>query len=141
MSIPPSHIANGDVLGHELLHLLGLVDRYTNLVTVRPDGTRINENAPSRDTPGRRDPLGGEEGPVLREDLAFLFEHLGVYEMEANRARDVLTRLESEGLSINRVRAEMVRLRETIRLGYDPTSLVRPRRDFTDRIIRSAEDI
>ncbi|WP_326521386.1 eCIS core domain-containing protein [Halomonas kalidii] len=141
MSIPPRHITMGGVLGHELLHLLGLVDRYTNIVSVRPDGTRINENAPTRDTPDRLDPLGAEEGPVLREDLAFLFEHLGVYEMEANRALDVLTRLEGEGLSIGRVRGEMHRLREIIRLGYDPNSLIRPRRDFTDRLIRSAEDL
>jgi hypothetical protein len=141
MSIPPRHIAQGGVLGHELLHLLGLVDRYTNLVSVMPDGTRINENVPTRETPGRLDPLGAEDGPILREDLAFLFEHLGVYEMEANRALDVLTRLESQGLSIGRVRGEMHRLREIIRLGYDPNSLIRPRRDFRDRIIRSVEGI
>lgn len=141
MSIPPRHVTMGGVLGHELLHLLGLIDRYTNIVTVQPGGRRINENAPTRETPGRLDPLGAEEGPVLREDLAFLFEHLGVYELEANRALDVLTRLEREGLGIGRVRGEMIRLQEIIDLGYDPRSLIRPRRDFTDRLIRSAEDI
>jgi hypothetical protein len=131
----------GGVLGHELLHLLGLIDRYVNFVTIQPSGTRINENVPTRDTPGRSDPLGAEDGPVLREDLAFLFEHLGVYEMEENRALDVLTRLERQGLTIGHVRGEMIRLQEIIDLGYDPRSLVQPRRDFTDRIIKSAEDL
>lgn len=141
MSIPPRHVAMGGVLGHELLHLLGLVDRYTNIVSVRPNGTRINVNAPTRETPGRLDPLGSEDGPVLREDLAFLFEHLGVYEMEANRALDILTRMEAGGLGIGRVHGEMHRLREIIDLGYDPNSLIQPRRDFTDRLIRSVEGI
>ena len=40
-----------------------------------------------------------------------------------------------------RARGEMHRLREIIGLGYNPNSLIRPRRNFTDRIIRSAEDI
>jgi hypothetical protein len=141
MSIPPSHISNSGVLGHELLHLMGLVDRYYNMVSVRPSGERINDNVPTRDTPDRVDPLGAEDGPVLREDLAFLFEHLGVYELEANRGLDVLNELEARGLSIGRVRVEMHRLEEIIRLGYDPRSLIQPRLNFNDALIRSAEDL
>lgn len=141
MSIPPRHVAMGGVLAHELMHLLGLVDRYMNLVSIRPDGTRINENHPTRETPGRLDPLGTEDGPVLHEDLAFLFEHLGVYEMEDSRALDTLSRLEAQGLSIGAVRREMMRLREIIELGHDPLSLIRPRADFTRELMRSAEDL
>lgn len=141
MSIPPRHIGMGSVLGHELLHLLGLVDRYMNTVSVARDGTRINTNHQTRETPGRLDPLGAQDGPVLQEDLAFLFEHLGVYEMEANRALDVLARLEGEGLRIGQVRGELIRLQEIIDLGYDQRSLIRPRRDFTDRMVQDAEDL
>lgn len=141
MSIPPHHISMGGVLGHELLHLLGLVDRYMNTVSVQPGAAPVNENHPTRETPDRLDPLGAEDGPVLREDLAFLFEHLGVYEMEANRALDMLARLEREGMRIGRVRGEMIRLQEIIDLGYDARSLIRPRTDFTDRMLQDAEDL
>ena len=54
---------------------------------------------------------------------------------------DILRRLEREGLTIGAVRGEMVRLREIIELGYDPRSLIRPRRDFNDKILRELENL
>jgi hypothetical protein len=141
MSVPPTHIARGGVLGHELLHLFGLVDRYVMLTSIRPRGGTVTETDPTRETRGRLDPLGAQDAPILAEDLAFLFDRLGIYELEAGRGLDILRRLEREGLTIGAVRGEMVRLREIIELGYDPRSLIRPRRDFNDKIIRELENL
>jgi hypothetical protein len=76
MSIPPRHIERPSVLGHETLHLFGLIDRYA----IR-DGGEI----PIRATGGRDDPLGAQEGNILDEDLDFIFRELGVYALEAER--------------------------------------------------------
>lgn len=142
MSIPPSHIDNPDVLGHEVLHLFGLVDRYMAQTQVLPSGERRHANVPLRATGGRRDPLGAEEGPILTEDLNYLFERLGVYEMEKTRGLSVLRRIEqTEGLSYGQIIVEIHRLEEIIRLGRDPRSLIRIRPDFRDRMLRDLENI
>jgi hypothetical protein len=141
ISIPPAHITNAGVLGHELLHLFGLVDRYVNLVHQLPGQRPVSVNAPTRETGGRRDPLGAQEGTVLAEDLAFLFDRLGVYAMEEGRGLETLRRLERQGLSIGAVLAEIHRLEGILRLGHDPRSLIRIRRGFADQVVRSVEGL
>lgn len=142
MSIPPLHIARPGVLGHEMLHLFGLLDRYISISSVPPGGGRPQvQNAPTRPTSGRRDPLGTEEGTILAEDLTFLFDRLGVYEMEENRGLEALNRLERQGMTIGAVIGQINRLEEIIRLGRNPRRLFRPRTDFTDRMIRDAENL
>ncbi|MCB0572789.1 MAG: hypothetical protein KDC66_23635 [Phaeodactylibacter sp.] len=131
MFIPPLHMERPGVLGHELLHLFGLVDRYVNIVTQMPGGRLINRNDPLRETRGRPDPLGAQDGPILREDLGYLFDRFGVYQTELQQATMGLPALE----------AEVLRLQEIIRLGYDPRSLIPIRRDFNDRLIRSVDDL
>lgn len=76
MSIPPRHVARPSVLGHETLHLFGLIDRY---------GVRNGTEVPMRALGGRNDPLGAQEGQILDEDLDFVFRELGVYALEAER--------------------------------------------------------
>jgi hypothetical protein len=133
MSIPPAHIANAGVLGHELLHLFGLIDRYLTMTTVPPKGKPTLTLEPARETPGRRDPLGGQDATILREDLGYLFDKLGVYKQESERQAPLL----------NSVEIEVRRLRRIIELGYDPDSLVRtiPPKDFNEKVIKSAEDL
>jgi hypothetical protein len=133
MIVPPRHIDRPSVLGHETLHLFGLVDRYMSITSRPPGRSPIVENEPTRETGGRPDPLGTESGTILREDLGFLFAHLGVYDQEQSRLRASIATLERE----------IYRLREIVRLGRDPYSLIDSviRRDFTDRMIRSAEDL
>lgn len=133
MSIPPSHVKLAGVLGHELLHLFGLIDRYMVLTRFLPGKKPAFTLDPVRETGGRPDPLGGEEGTILREDLGFLFDKLGVYDREAAR--------QSAGLSI--VEAEVRHLRSIVELGYDPDSLTRGiiRQDFRDKVIKSEEDL
>jgi len=139
MSIPPRHITMPGILGHELLHLFGLIDRYMMMTEQMPDGTNRVTTSPTRDTRGRQDPLGTQEGRILEEDLAFIFEHLGLYSMEESRGLETLKRLEQEGLSIGLVIGEINHLEDVIRLGYDPRSLIRPRTDFNQQMIRDAE--
>lgn len=141
MSIPPAHVTLGHVLGHEMLHLFGLVDRYALVQGVTAAGVRWHRNDPTRATRGRRDPLGAEQARILPEDLSFLFDRLGVYEMEENRGLDTLRSLEGRGLTLGAVSVEIHRLEETIRLGRDPHSLLPIRRDFTDTMTRGAEGL
>jgi hypothetical protein len=141
MNLPPAAIADSSVIGHELLHLFGLVDRYIMLTQQLPGGRSRTVTTPTRETRGRPDPLGGESGTILAEDLAFLFDRLGIYTMEASRGLDVLRQLEQRGLSIAAVRAEIHRLEEIIRLGRDPNSLIREREDFNDRMRRDVENL
>ena len=133
MSIPPAHIANAGVLGHELLHLFGLVDRYVMLTYVPPKGKPSFTVEPVRETLGRRDPLGGQDATILREDLGYLLDKLGVYKQESER----------QGPLLNSVESEVRRLRRIVELGYDPDSLVRtiPPKDFNQKVIKSAEDL
>jgi hypothetical protein len=139
MSIPPRHVALPGVLGHEVMHLFGLVDRYALLTSISPSGKKSLDTDPTRETGGRRDPLGGEEGPMLREDLSYLLDRYGVYEIEESRGLDILRRLEGQGLTRGAVLGEIHRLEEVIQLGHDPRSLIRIRTDFKDRMIRDAE--
>ena len=141
MSIPPSHIGMPDVLGHELLHLFGFLDRYLSLTSQSSSGKTTVRLESTRETHGRPDPLGAETGHVLTEDIALLFDRLGVYQMEENRGLDTLHKIEGEGLSLGAVLGEMERLEEIIKLGRDPHSLIRIRKDFTDRMIQDAEDL
>ncbi len=141
MSIPPLHIGMPDVLGHELLHLFGLVDRYMSFMTQGPGKKTSVSTLPSRETGGRPDPLGAEKGTILAEDLAFLFDRLGVYAMEEGRGLDVLRKLEREGMSIEMVRAEIYRQEEIIQTGRDPDSLIRIREDFRDKVIRDEQGL
>jgi hypothetical protein len=141
MSIPPSHISMPDVLGHELLHLFGFLDRYMMLTSQVPGQKKQVALSSTRETKGRPDPLGAEAGHVLPEDIAFLFERLGVYEMEETRGLDALRELEAQGLTLGAVLGEIHRLEEIIRLGRDPRSLIPERKDFRDKILRGAEDL
>ncbi len=88
---------------------------------------------PTRETHGRPDPLGGEDGTILREDLGYLLDKLGVYKRESQRQAPALGIVETE----------VRRLRRIVELGYDPDSLVRtiPPKDFNDKVIKSAEDL
>lgn len=135
MSIPPAHVDNPGVLGHELLHLFGLVDRYMLVLSRTAPGGRItgHQMGRTRQTGGRGDPLGGEDATILAEDLAFLFEHLGVYESEIRRL--------TQGRGVGWLRVEIERQREIIRLGHDPRSLIRFREDFNRELLRSVEDL
>jgi hypothetical protein len=139
MSLPPAAINKPDVLGHELLHLFGLVDRYVALTSVKPGQKPVTEESPTRETRGRPDPLGGQKGTILAEDLAFIFSRLGVYAMEENRGLETLRKLERAGMTIGQVRAEIHRQEEIIRLGRDPWSLIPERKDFRDKILRDAD--
>lgn len=142
ISVPPSHIRKPGVLGHELLHLFGLVDRYVIWDNRDPKtGEQIEFRLiPTRSTGSRKDPLGSEDGPILREDLNFLFKHLGVYDLE-NKRDDLEVQKQVGSWSLARVQVEIQRQKDIIRLGYDPNSLIRPRTDFTDKIIESARDL
>jgi hypothetical protein len=143
MSIPPSHRKKPDVLGHELLHLLGLLDRYVLQIfqatpTSPPTGFATTA---MRETKGRPDPLGAEHGTVLAEDLSLLFDRLGVYDMEESRGLETLRVMERSGLTIDYVRAEIERLEELIRRGGERELLFKPRKDFIDVMTRQAEDL
>lgn len=117
MSIPPSHVKLPGVLGHELLHLFG------------PTFTTI----PLRETGRRPDPLGGKDATILREDLGFLFDKLGVYDRV----------VAGQSASLSSVEIEVRRLRRIVEFGYDPDSLIHDviRHDFDDKMIESAEDL
>jgi hypothetical protein len=141
MSIPPRHVTLPGVLGHELMHLFGLVDRYALLTYVAPDGTRTHVNDPMRETGGRPDPLGAQDARMLSEDLSYILDRFGVYEMEEGRGLDTLRTLEAQGMSCTVVAVEIARQEEIIALGRDPRSLIRPRTDFNDRMIRDAENL
>ena len=123
MSIPPSHIEKPEILGHETIHLFGLVDRYFT--------DRGGENFQLRDTKGRKDPLGAEEetgdvkGKILEEDLGFILSELDVY--PTIPYADVL--------------AELRDVEETIRTGRDPKSMIKKRQNFDDKTIKTAEDL
>jgi len=87
MSIAPGDVDNADTLGHESLHLFGLTDRYRdNLKTKHSESVRGTGdlNAPGVAGKGtgvtRNDPLDTGKGPILAEDLDFVFARSGVYD-------------------------------------------------------------
>ncbi len=96
MNIAPSDINNPDTLGHESLHLLGLADRYVDLLNNetgevqsasargigpveahnnRRSGRTSNSTGVTRD-----DPLDMGTGAILHEDLDSVFANVGIYE-------------------------------------------------------------
>lgn len=133
MIIPPSHLNKPGVLGHEMLHLFGLIDRYMMLTSVKPGQKNTVTLSPTRNTGGRRDPLGGEEGTILQEDLGYLFDKLGIYSKEDARSTARLGIL----------KREVMRLQQIVKLGYDPNSLIRGiiRKDFNDKMVKNAENL
>jgi len=141
MSIPPSHTTKPVTLGHETLHLFGLVDRYVSIASLRPGGKMVNVNAPLRKTGGRPDPLATQRGTILREDLTFLFDRLGVYQMEENRGLDTLRQLEAQGMDQAMATVELHRQEEIIRLGYDPRTMIPERRSFMKELIESVDQL
>jgi len=141
MSIPPAHISSPFTFGHEVLHLFGLVDRYMMITRTAPGKKPITQTAPSRETEKRPDPLGNEPGKILDEDLTFLFDRLGVYTMEESRGLDTLRQLESQGLGLNGVLAEIKRQQEIINRGGSRPMLFKPRTDFNDKMIKDAENL
>ena len=133
MSIPPAHLTNAGVLGHELLHLFGLLDRYVMFTDIPKTGAPTFTLQQLRNTPGRRDPLGGQDATILREDLGYLFDKLGVYRRESG-GRDAAIQLMDR---------EVRRFKRIVELGYDPDSLVRDLapKDFVDKTMKTAEDL
>jgi hypothetical protein len=77
-------------------------------------------------------PVGwrGREG-VLEEDLGYIFSEFGVYEKEKDRSAPQLAIVENE----------VMRLREIVKTGCVPESLIKPREDFRDKIIKSVKTI
>jgi hypothetical protein len=139
MSIPPSHISHAGVLGHELLHLFGLIDRYMMMTSTppavkgQPAPKPVVTLNPTRTLVGRKDPLGGEDGTILREDLGYIFNKMGVYDEETRRVTP----------NLGYLKREVMRLQEIVRLGYDPNSMIRDiiRQDFNDKMIKDAENL
>jgi hypothetical protein len=134
MSIPPSHILLPETLGHETLHLFGMVDRYVivpaSLSTSHKPGTE-----PLRKTT-RRDPLGSQGGKILEEDLGFALEASGAYRQAAANLSSL-----TEGMDLMAVFAELERVQEIIDAGRDPHSLIPERKDFREKILESAQDL
>ena len=131
MSIPPLHIGMPGVLGHELLHLFGLIDRYFTTTSVVKGKKPVLETEQVRETPGRKDPLGAQDATILREDLGYLFDKLGVYSKESEQSDAIITY----------ARPLVTKLKRIVELGYDPDSLLPIRQDFNDKIIKDAEDL
>lgn len=133
MSIPPTHTNKPGILGHELLHLFGLVDRYGMFTDIVPGKKPVTTLSPTRNTGGRKDPLGAQDGTILQEDLGFLFDKLGVYSKEEDRST----------LGLGTLKREVMRLQEIVRLGYDPHSFIPSiiRKDFNDKMFRDAENL
>lgn len=141
MSIPPAHTTRADIIGHEMMHLFGFVDRYVQQ-TIEKKGQRPKVVLQStRKTGGRPDPLGADRGPVLAEDLSMLFEHVGVYDAETVRGLDTLRQLERQGMKLGDVLAEIHRQEEIIKTGRDPDSLLPEKKSFKQKILDSVEDI
>jgi hypothetical protein len=149
MNLPPRGMTDASLIGHEMLHLFGLVDRYLMTTAMppptttplpsgsppRPPPTPTTSTTAMRETGGRPDPLGSERGPILAEDLAFIYDNLGIFESdEADFARRI-------GMDLGRAMRFEAWCEETIRLGRDASSLIRPREDFRDRMFRNAEDL
>jgi hypothetical protein len=135
MSIPPSHESKPDVLGHETLHLFGMVDRYALIPAQFSKSGKPGEQ-PLRETGRRRDPLGASGGKILEEDIGFVLEATGVYDRVAAAATN-----QTSGMSYPQVLAELKRVEEIIQLGRDPHSLIPERKDFRREVMKSAEDL
>ena len=77
----------------------------------------------------------------MDEDLTFLFDRLGVYTMEESRGLDTLRQLESQGLGLNGVLAEIKRQQEIINRGGSRPTLFKRRTDFNDKMTKDAENL
>jgi hypothetical protein len=136
INVPPKLVGNAYVLGHEMLHLFGLIDRYTRIDYY---GTKVS--SPEREVGNRPDPLASKPGEILDEDLAFLLDNLGVYAGEEYKGRETLRKLEKEkGLSLRDVERELERWKIIRDTGHDPRVLTRPRTDFVDKAIKAGEN-
>jgi hypothetical protein len=124
MSLPPIIVDQPNILGHETLHLFGMVDRYA-IIPAAKSPTHQQEDLPLRDTQDRKDPLGEAEGQILEEDVGFVLYALGAYP----------TGTESE------ISKEIDTLKEIIRKGRDPNSLIRKRKDFTREMVKQTDDL
>lgn len=131
MNIPPLHTSMPGIIGHEMLHLFGLFDRYISVNQIKGGKVVGFVLVPTRETGNRKDPLGGEDATILIEDLNYLFLKLGVYDKEEARSGSMLSLVERE----------VMRLEKIIQLGYDPDSLIKVREDFRDKIMDSANDL
>jgi hypothetical protein len=81
MTIAPTDVDKPDTLGHETLHLIGLTDRYRDtLLTKHSESVRGTNTAGAGTGATRKDPLDTGKGPILHEDLDYLFVNLGTYE-------------------------------------------------------------
>ena len=142
MSIPPSHIDKPDILGHELMHLFGLVDRYMVITDISADKkTKTTRLEPTRAHLHKRlDPLGSQDSTLLKEDLNFIFDEYGVYDKETQREKKEILK-GCYGMSEGQIRVEIEKLKKIIRTGKAPDSLIPIRTDFRDKIIDSANDI
>jgi hypothetical protein len=143
MSLPPKSIGDSDLISHEMHHLFGFVDRYVMTVYMKPNNKDVDrvETIPMRSMSRRRDPLGGENAPIIDEDLAFLFENLGVYDLEANRGLETLRRLEDAGMDIGTVQRRLEKQKEIVKCNCEPDSLIPIRTNFNDQMIKNAENL
>lgn len=135
ISVPPAHVENARVLGHETLHLFGLVDRYMLITEMDKEGGKVTGHSqnPTRQTAGRADPLGGEHGTIMSEDLAYVMESQGVYDTA------ILQR--TGGQTIMALEREALKLRRIIELGRNPDSLIKLRTDFNDKLPQLENDL
>lgn len=133
MNLPPLHVSMPGIVGHEMLHLFGLVDRYIQLSEMDKAKKKVIAVTlvPSREIGDRKDPLGGDDATIIREDLNYLFLELGVYDKEISKTDALVTYL----------KGEIRRLRDIVDAGGNPNSLLPIRKDFRDKIIKSVEDL
>jgi hypothetical protein len=81
VSIAPGDISKADTLGHETLHLMGLADRYRDNPTTKHSESMRGATVGGTGTGAtRNDPLDTGKGPILAEDLEFIFAHSGTYD-------------------------------------------------------------
>ena len=118
MSLPPIAMTDKETLGHETLHLFGMVDRYA-LITM--NGQELE--APLR--ADESDPLSAGGGKIAEGDVGFALE-----------AIDPL-----RSLSDTDLRIELNNVEKIIESGRDPDSMIKKRHDFTDKTIKTAEDL
>ena len=141
MNLPPAHIARPDIIGHEMMHLFGFIDRYRSVEQPGPDRKMHTRLDPTRATGGRVDLLASGKAPMLTEDLSLLFDELGVYDIEKTRGLDALRQLEREGMRSGEVTAEIHRQEEIITTGRDPDGPQPIKKSFMDKVYDSVDEL
>jgi hypothetical protein len=138
ISLPPRMIGNSFVMGHEMGHLFGLRDRYLMV----SQGDKI-ETGSRRELPaGKESALDNRKWKMLDEDVAFVLDRVGVYEIEENRGLTTLRQIEQRGGGGLPWVNHLIEKQELIlKLGYDPERLYRGRTKFDDRHVRSGESL